>query len=76
MQKQLQILDDVTGLLLSVNVATPIIFATVASISAILKAFTGAGPSLKELADRIELQTGKNETVITAEIERLKALEQ
>lgn len=73
MDKHLQILDSITELLLGTNAAVPIILGAVAGISAIIKALTGTGPSLLELADRIEAKIDRNNEFGLAEINRLRA---
>lgn len=72
--KAITVLENVTQLLLAANVATPIIGGTIMSIAAIIKGVTGSGPSLKELADMLEAQIGKNDAVLRAEIARLESL--
>jgi hypothetical protein len=73
MDKTLQALQGVTQLLVTANVAAPIVGATVMVIASIIRGLTGTGPSLQELADMIEAQTGKNDATIRAEIARLQA---
>lgn len=55
------------------NIAVPIIFSAIAGISAIVKGFTGTGPTLTELADMIQAQIDQNDAFGKAEIDRLKA---
>jgi hypothetical protein len=74
MEKQLQILADITALLSGANVAVPLIFGVVSSISMIIKGVTGSGPTLVELADKMEAQLGANDANIKAEIARLKGI--
>lgn len=71
--KTMQILTDITGMLVQVNVATPIISGTIMAIASIIKGVTGSGPTLGEIADMLETQIGRNETAIRAEIARLEA---
>jgi len=72
--KTITVLEQVTQLLLTANVATPIISGTIMAIAAIIKGVTGSGPSLTELADMLEQQIGKNDAQLRAEIARLEAL--
>lgn len=53
--------DAIIADLLKANVAIPVIFATVASIIAIVKAAGGSGPSLLDLADAIDAQIDEND---------------
>lgn len=72
-RKHLELLATATELLTQANLAIPVIFGTVAAISAIIKGITGSGPSLLEIADLIESQLDTNDRQIQAEIDRMKA---
>lgn len=73
MDKQLQILDQMLDLLLGTNAAVPIVLGAIAGISAIIRTITGTGPTLVELADRIEAKIARNDEAGRAEIARLRA---
>lgn len=72
--KTLKALEDLTGILVSVNVAVPVIGTTILAIAGIIRAVTGRGPTLRQVADMLEEQIGKNDDTINAEIRRLRAL--
>lgn len=54
--------DALVAVLVQANVAIPVIFATVGSIVAIVKAIGGPDVSLTDLADAIEKQIDANDT--------------
>lgn len=72
MTTQIQILEGITEYLLSLQVATPIIFGLVSMVAMAFKGITGSGPSLLECADIIERKVDVNDTGIRAEIARLR----
>lgn len=74
MQKQLELLSQLTALLLGANAAVPVVFGTITAISSIIKGVTGTGPSLAQLADLVQAQLKANDDFGKAEIERLKAM--
>lgn len=53
--------DSLIATLLQANVAIPVIFTTVASIVAIIKAIGGPDVSLLDIADAIEQQLDAND---------------
>ena len=75
MNKTITVLEQITQLLITGNVAVPIISGVIMSIAAIIKGVTGTGPSLKEIADMLEKQVGQNDATIRAEIARLEAMQ-
>lgn len=74
MDKHLEVLELATTILSQANIAVPVIFGTVAAISAIIRGATGSGPSPAVIADLIDAQLGANDPKIRAEIARLKSL--
>lgn len=68
------LIKTATGILTQANVAVPVIFGVIGTVVGAIKAITGSGPGLAEVADLIEAQLGSNDTHIKAEIERLKSL--
>jgi len=72
MQPHLKILTTITDFLVQANVGIPVLFGAVVAISAILKALTGTGPTLVDIANLIDKQLDQNDTAIRAEIDRLK----
>lgn len=76
MNTTINVLGQITQLLLTANVATPIIGGTVMAIASIIKGITGSGPTLTEIADMLQQTLGANDAAIRAEIARLEALNQ
>lgn len=74
MNTTINVLGQITQLLLTANVATPIIGGTIMAIASILKGITGSGPTLTEIADMLQQKLGANDAAIRAEIARLEAL--
>lgn len=74
MDKHLKLITDLTALLSGANIAVPLIFGVVASVSTIIKGVTGTGPTLAELANAMDAQLGANDANIRAEIERLRGV--
>lgn len=73
MNKHLQLLTQLTGILTQANLGVPIIFGAVSAVSAIVKGLTGTGPTLAQIADLIDAQLDQNDEAIRSEIARLKA---
>ena len=70
--KHIQILELATALLNAAGLATPIIFAGVAGINAIIKGLTGTGATLAELADTMESQLDMNDVELAADMARYR----
>lgn len=71
--------DSITGLtevLVAINVATPIVGATITGIVMLIKAAVGDKADLSELADKLEAKLDRNDVAIRAELERLRGLSQ
>jgi hypothetical protein len=65
--------DALISVLVNANVAIPIIFATVGSIVAIVKAIGGPDVSLTDVADAIERQLADNDANGKAILAALRA---
>lgn len=72
--KYIKAIEGITELLLSFNVAVPIVFSTVGAVVAIIRGVTGSGPTLSQIAELIKQKTERNDNNGRAEIDRLLAL--
>lgn len=68
--------DSLIASLLQANVAIPIVFTTVASVIAIVKAVGGPDVDLTELADKLKAQLDENDANGKAIIADLRAQNQ
>ncbi len=58
-------IEGITQLMLSANIAVPIIAGTIGAIVMIIKSHIGKGPSLPELANTLEAQIKKTGVTVS-----------
>jgi hypothetical protein len=74
MDQKLKALEDITNVLLQVNVTTPIVGGLVLAIAAIVKSVRGNSATLSEKIDLLESRIDRTDAAIQAEIARLRML--